>query len=151
MTFYRTILLEYLKIESYSRIGFRVIYDKIFDTKKESAEAFLKLKKLRIPDTTTFNIDGDIVHPQFQFRLEGEDLGVSFGLKTQSKNIDLNVPSEISDIIESTHLEQEAMVMDLDYYTMSATKPGQFNISEWVAQVDHVIRRDLKTFIGDIG
>ena len=144
-----SLLRNHLNIESYSRIGFRPLYNKSFDTKKEAAEAFLKFNRLRVPESKIFNIDGELTQPIFQFTLENEDIGIRFCIKTTSNKINMDVPPELSGIMEPKNIEQDHIEIDIDYYTITSTKPGQFNVSEWVTQIDHVIRRDLKSFIGD--
>ena len=85
--------------------------------------------------------------PQYSLIWEGESTAVKLNISVQNKKIDLDIEPGIEEI-SPVHIERHEMSYDIDYYTLQNTLRGQLNITEWLSQAYHVIKRDHKNFIG---
>jgi len=141
------IVTNTLNIKNYTRLGFRLIYNRYFPDKITAANTLLASKMLLVPEGKHFNIQGKVLLPQFSLVWEGESTGVKVLMAARDKKIDFDAPLGIEEL-SSVHIEKYELVYDLDYYTLHQVSKGQLNIKEWIEQAYHLIRRDSKLFLG---
>lgn len=138
---------EYFGIRTYTRIGFRIVYFKKYETKEKSAENFLKLNLIKEIKTKQFNIEGKTLNPECIFNWEDDDLGIRLHLAAVTRTINANAPLGIIEI-EPIKIDKTGIQVDIDYYTLKNVTKGQFNPIEWVEKSHQAIRRDISKYLG---
>lgn len=140
------IVTKSLEINKFTRIGFRVIYNKYFENKFAAADALMSTKLLSGPEGKHFNIQGKISMPTYSLVWEGESTALRAVLTARNKKIDFDVTPGLEEL-SSVHIEKPEVVYDVDYYTLSHILKGQFNTRDWITQAYHLIKRDSKVFM----
>jgi hypothetical protein len=141
------LVADCLDITEFTRLGFRLIFSKKFQDKTEAANALILTKVMSVPIGKHFNIEGQVLMPEYSLKWEGESTGVRVKLSAQDKKIDLNVVPGVEEITP-LHIQHSEIVYDIDYYTLKNTKRGQLNVKEWISQAYHLVKRDSKVFTG---
>lgn len=136
-----------LDIAQFTRLGFRLIYSKVFPDKITAANTLISSKMLIIPEGKHFNIEGKPLLPKYSLTWEGESTGVRVTLVAQEKKVDLDVPLGIEEF-SPVHIKKHEVIYDIDYYTMKSVSKGQLNVTEWISQAYHLIKRDSQFFMG---
>jgi hypothetical protein len=147
--YYFDIIKKSLEISSYSRLGGRFIFEKIFKNKDDACEAFLSTNMIQTPKGKHFGIEGRVSSPSYSFEWEDDNIGVRSSLKVASRKVAVDLPSEIEGI-EPVDVEHNLVMLDIDYFTKTPIRPGQLNVMDWVKQVFRLIKRDSRIFFGDI-
>ena len=135
-----------LGLKEYSRLGFRLFYEKKFDTQDGASKAMLDGVSISVPTGRHFNIDGKIIHPELAFRWEGPNIGLRAQLAAQSKMIDFDAPLGVEEL-ESVQVEKDLLVLDIDYYTLARVAVGQFRAKDWIPQAHHLVKRDISKLL----
>lgn len=143
------IIIQFLNIEYFKRIGFRLVYEKYFQTKEEAAAAMLSTKMIMVPEGPHFAIKGKVSLPKYSIRLEGESIGARILLEAREKKVDFDAPPGMQELT-SIHITKNILAYDIDYFTLSPVSTGQLNIIEWLKQSYHLIKRDSKSFLGSV-
>lgn len=136
-----------LEIKSYTRLGYRVIYERKCNNKEDSTQLFKDLGIVNFPKGQLFNITGSVYNPELSYRWEDEKIGLRVVLKSTVQKVKFDAPQNI-DELQSIDIENDLLVVDLDYYTKATTTPGQIKLSDWIKQIVHYINRDSKYFLG---
>ncbi len=139
---------ESLNLKEFTRLGFRLIFSKKYDDKILAAKDLLSTNLLKVPSGKHFNIDGKVIMPQYSMRWEGDSAGLRVLLVAQDKKVELEINPDIYEL-ESVNFTRSEIVYDIDYYTLKNTKKGQLNVSEWISQAYHAVKRDSKFFFGE--
>jgi hypothetical protein len=142
-----TLVANTLDIKEFTRIGFRLIYNKRFKDKAEAATSLIAMKMINVPTGKHFNIEGKPLMPSYSVRWEGESMGARVSLLAQDKKIELDVAPGVEEITP-VHIERSEILYDIDYYTLKNTAIGQLNFKEWISEAYHVIKRDSNAFMG---
>lgn len=145
--FFIDLVTNSLSLNTYSRIGFRLIYRKDFPDKFMAASALLSKKLIFVPENKLFNIQGTTLMPRYSIVWEGDSSATKVTIAAQNKKIDLDIPPSIEEI-SPVHLEKSEIIFDIDYYTLKNISKGQFNTKEWIQQIYHIIKRDSRSFLG---
>jgi hypothetical protein len=140
-------VMDTLEIKEITRIGFRLLHNKFYDDREKAANGFLEFGLMKIPSGKHFNIDGKLFLPQYAMVWEGKSTAMKVNLLVRDKKIDFD-PSPNTDDIRPFHFLKHELMIDLDYYTLAPILRGQFNVSEWISQSYHLIKRDIKGFLG---
>jgi hypothetical protein len=135
-----------LKVDRFTRIGYRSVYSKQYKTIGEASEAFVSTGIARLPTGKHFGIEGKVVMPEISIGYEGDILGCRSIIKSQTTNKIVNLP--LGEDFNLGDLERHEFIFDVDYYTKVETLFGQFKFEEWTKQASHVIKRDSKIFLG---
>lgn len=141
------IVRKTLELKTYSRLGYRVIYEKKFRNKEDSTQQFKDMGIVNFPQGQLFNIAGNIYNPELSYRWEDEIIGLRVLIKSVVQNVKFDAPPEIEEL-KTIDIENNLLVIDFDYYTKAATTPGQIKLSDWIKQIVHYINRDSKYFLG---
>lgn len=141
------LVIDSLELSEFTRLGFRLSYNKKFKDKTEAANAFISTSILSVPSGKHFNIEGKVFMPKYSLRWEGDSTAVTVSLTAQDKRIDLNVSPGVEEITP-VHIARSEIVYDIDYFTLKNTKKGQLNVKEWLSQAYHLVKRDSKVFLG---
>ncbi|MCI5207703.1 MAG: hypothetical protein D3910_02665 [Candidatus Electrothrix sp. ATG2] len=136
-----------LDIKFFIRVGTRFFYEKKCNDRNHATDLILKTQKLNMPDGKFFNITGKIKDPSFSFRIEDDNLGVLQTFKVAKKEYTVDRPPGL-DELEIQYVKNVILLYDVDYYTRLPVKPSQLNVSEWVSQVHHLIKRDSGMVLG---
>jgi hypothetical protein len=134
-----------LEIQNYSRVGFRLIYFKEYPGKAEASEAMLSAGLLNIPPAPNFGVNGAPLFPEFTCRWEATGEGVTVRLKTEGKTFDFSPPIGTTEL-EPMHKDYFGVSFDIDYYTIGIVSISQLNITEWIPQLLHRVRRGSEVF-----
>lgn len=140
------LVTDSLSLNIFSRIGFRLIYQKNFPDKLMAASALLSKKIISAPDDKLFNIKGSASMPRYSIVWEGETAATKVTIAAQNKKIDFDGLSGV-DEIPSVHIEKSEIIYDIDYYTLKNISKGQFNTKDWIQQIYHIIKRDSRSFL----
>ncbi len=140
------ILLPILEVNEITRIGFRLTFSKNFKD-QESANSYLAgIKELNFNNREkVFGIEPKIITPSYAVRFDGDTLGVLAKINLVKKELDIDIPPDISDM-KSISKEYHQLVIDYDYYTLKPAKIGQINISEWIELAFRSVKRDHEHF-----
>lgn len=144
--FFVTTVEQILEVSVYNRLGLRLIYSRKFDSKAATADALMSLNIMHAPSGKFFNIDGRARAPKYSLIWQGESTATRINLIAQEKKIDLEVAPGI-DEIETIHTKRHDLVFDIDYYTLKNVSKGQLNITDWISQTHHLIKRDSSKFL----
>ncbi len=141
------LVAESLEISEFTRLGFRLIFNRKFTDNTNAAEAVVSTNMLKLPSGKHFNIEGKVLMPKYSIKWEGESTGVRVSLSAQEKKIDLDVNPVIEEL-SPVHVTRSEVIYDIDYYTLKNTKKGQLNVKEWISQAYHLVKRDSGVFMG---
>jgi hypothetical protein len=141
------IVRKTLELKTYSRLGYRVIYEKKFKTKEDSTQLFKDMGVVNFPQGQLFNIAGEVYNPELSYKWEDEKIGLRVLLKSVVQNVKFDAPPGIEEL-QTIDIENNLLIVDFDYYTKAETTPGQIKLSEWIKQIVHFINRDSKYFLG---
>ena len=138
-----------LEITSYNRLGFRVIYEKkCNNNKQDSNYYFQRMGIVNFPQRQLFNIKGMVHNPELSYNWEDEKIGLRVAIKSVIQKVKFDAPQNMEDL-KSIDIENDLLVVDLDYYTKAVTTPGQIKLSEWINQIVHLINRDSQYLLGN--
>ena len=76
-------------------------------------------------------------------------MGVRAVLEARDKKIDFESQPSMEEV-QSIHIVKHEVVYDIDYYTLANVSTGQLNVTEWIDQAYHMVKRDSRFFFGDI-
>jgi hypothetical protein len=141
------VVMDVLEISELNRIGFRLQYAKHYDDQSKASNAMLDYGIIKTPTGKYFNIEGDVILPQYAFVWQGKSTALKVNMTVQDKTLDFN-PLPNVDGIEPYHSLKHELMIDMDYYTTAPILRGQFKVSEWLTQSYHLIKRDINKFIG---
>lgn len=146
--YFLNLVRKSLEISSYNRLGGRFVFEKIFKNKNAACEAFLSSNMIKFPKGKHFGIDGKVAAPQCVFKWEDDNIGVRGSLQAASRKVEIDMPPEIEGI-DPIKVENDLVLLDIDYYTKAPTNPGQFRVADWINQTFHLIKRDSHIFLGE--
>jgi len=132
----------------YSRVGFRIISFRKFDSKEETAEQFLKFGLLKIPSKKHFNIEGKIINPSYGYRWEDEHYGINLKMDAVSNTLNFEPPINLLQEIEPVKIERNGIQLDVDYYSLKPIPHTKLSWKDWIGQTYQVIKRDLTFYVG---
>jgi hypothetical protein len=135
-----------LELKEYSRLGFRVLYERQFDNRCAAGESMAECVTLPVLVGRHFNVQGGTLQPEFALRWEGQSVGVLARLAVQTRKIDFDAPLGVGELTP-VHLEQNLLALDVDYYTLASIAIGQFKAPDWIQQAYRLIKRDIAQFL----
>ncbi len=142
-------VVQSLGITIFKRIGFRPVYFRDYVSRDAAATGFFSLRLLRVPEDKCFEISDHPVNPQYAVRWESDSKGVYVQVRAETRKLDFDPPPEVIGHIEAVHKEMHGVTLDLDYYTVAAALPGQFDAVEWLRHAMHLVNRDTRYIFGD--
>jgi hypothetical protein len=137
-----------LEIQTFNRMGLRMIYSKVFPTKEDAASELMKVGFLRIPEGRHFGVDGLILNPEIAFRKEEGSKGFSIRMKAEGVEFKVEIPYLWQHIAKPVQEVVETLTVDIDSYIQGTIIRSQIGFEEWITQAMHVIRRDTNEFLG---
>jgi hypothetical protein len=140
-----TQLVERLSIELFTRLGFRVNFERKFSSKTD-ASVFL-LERLPFPRLSGkhFNIEGKLIEPTYGFRWEGDNIGCHVQCTAQTQQVAAEFPFAFRDALpEKRLLERHIAIIDVDYYTTADTPADLVKLSDLLPAWLRAIRRDIR-------
>ncbi len=137
-----------LNIEAYERIGTRFIYELECEDIKEGGKKIYETGLTKLPAGPFLNVDGNVTPRHISFLNENEDTGVKVDFQMVTKKFEIEKPLGVKEF-DYPQLDKKVLLFDVDYYTKKIVLPGQLNVSEWVKQVDHSIKRDSQKLFGE--
>jgi len=141
------VVSEGLDVKVFTRLGFRVLFRKDFRGLDEAKSAFTALKLTTLKPTKRF---GAADEPnEILLRWEGEDIGTMWRAKAETIKIDAVLPAELE--MENSDLRKafNALVVDVDYYTVAPVERSQWDPKEWIRHSIRTIRRDTDALLGN--
>lgn len=139
-------LVRALEITDLTRIGFRVFFEKRFNSKDAADEFALEHDLFPKPEGKHFNISGRLKDPELSVRWEGDTTGCYVRFDTGRRKLEAQVPP-IFRGIELPSAEVFVAALDVDYYVHAITPVSRFEPKGLIAGWMHAIRRDLQGFI----
>lgn len=130
------ILDRHLKPPSFTRAGFRIIKSKGFNTTQEA----MAFGDWEIDSIDRFRI-GENVGFSSSRRYEGETKGLLATLKTEEKQINVNVPWEAAPYLKPYKEKKIYVVADADYYTIGVIDRDAFEVNTWMRQARRQVQR----------
>jgi hypothetical protein len=140
------IVISKLEIEALNRIGFRMLFEKRFDSKAKMAIYARDMATGTPRQQKYMNIDGNIVDFERSIRWESESKGCFASLKTLQLKLDIDTPPEFDDVTP-IHAEKNSVLVDVDFYAHLPTPIGKFNGPTLIEDWYHLIRRDISEFL----
>jgi hypothetical protein len=138
-------IIKQLDISNLTRVGYRVTYRKVFETKEAAAEfAFAQAPDMR-RSGKHFNIDGRSLDLDVGSRWEGETTGIFVRLQTDEQRLDVDIPPEFEGV-ESFHVQRYGVALDLDYYAHGNTAAAKLEPRALIENWSRLIRRDVEGF-----
>ncbi|HTS50399.1 MAG TPA: hypothetical protein VMH05_20780 [Bryobacteraceae bacterium] len=135
-----------LSVSELKRVGFRPTFSKNFPSKEEAVAALLSTGLLYTPAGKNFNVEPAGRYPEYAIRCEDEKFGYLLRLVVQEINYEFEPPPQwMGNVVDPTH--EQRLTLDIDYYSRAAIAVGSLNVSEWLAQVTHAIRRDADSYL----
>lgn len=136
-----------LSIGEYTRVGLRLIFVKEMSDRKVASEAVISTGMIAAPVGQQFGVSGGGLFPEYSIRKEDGKKGYSVRLKAEELTFELDLPIEWRGVAEPVSRKPLRISFDVDFYTIGVVTTGQFNVSQWISQAAHVIRRDGDTFL----
>ncbi len=121
------LLIEQLRVDEFTRIGFRPSFVRRCKSAREAAGLFMTTGAIRVPDSYQGGSEFSVV-----LRSDTESIGRRAQLATRSRKEEVSPP--LGSSIEATKELFEEIVFDLDYYTKATVKASNFSVETWVDQ-----------------
>jgi hypothetical protein len=136
-----------LSIGEYTRVGLRLIFVKEMSDRKAASEAVISTGMIAAPVGQQFGVSGEGLFPEYSIRKEDGKKGYSVRLKAEELTFELDLPIDWRGVAEPVSRKPLRVSLDVDFYTIGVVTTGQFNVTQWISQAAHVIRRDSDTFL----
>jgi hypothetical protein len=141
------LLEHHLKISSYTRLGFRVIFKRSVSSPSEAAQLFQRFKLIRLPSRKVFGAGEALSDLGYSVRFESDTLGATVRISTENLRTEFEPPSEAEDMLQPFKRNLHSVIYDVDYYTIGIVDIAQLSLREWVKQAVHAIRKDSVEFL----
>jgi hypothetical protein len=136
-----------LEVKVFTRIGLRTMFRKDFRELDEAKSAFTALKLTTLKPTQRF---GAADEPnEIYLRWEGKDVGTTWRAKAEEIKIDVALPPELEAEKSDLHKAFNALVVDVDYYTVAPVERSQWDPKEWIRHSIRTVRRDTDAIFGN--
>jgi hypothetical protein len=136
-----------LEVKVFTRIGLRIMYRKDFRELEEAKSAFTAMKLTTLTPSQRF---GAADEPnEIYLRWEGKDVGTTWRAKAEDIKIDVVLPPEIEAEKSELHKVFNALVVDVDYYTVAPVEKSQWDPKEWIQHSIRTIRRETDVILGN--
>jgi hypothetical protein len=141
------VVQEILRIEAYTRLGFRAIFRRECKSHAEAVDLFTQMKLLRLPDKELFGAGKPTSDLAYSVRFQSDRIGALVRIATETVNIHFEPPIGAEDLLKPIKKESHYLVYDVDYHTLGIVETAQLKLGEWVKQALHVTRRDSTDFL----
>ena len=129
-----------LELRTYTRVGTRVIYRKIYPTEIEANEAVVGSGLVRFPELPIFNHKQASTSCNATLFWKDDSITTQVILKSEHKNLAIR-DSDFPDL-EKPH-DLYYVTLDVDRGTRAPVDMEQFRLEDWLKGVQHVIARDI--------
>jgi hypothetical protein len=140
------VVIDKLERSNLIRIGFRIFFEKRFETNDETAVFVIDHLPAYKRSGKYFNIDGAIRDPDLSLRWEGETTGCLVRFQAMQAKLEVEVPAEFGNI-DSINEEKKYVQLDVDYYAHASTPSARFDSSAVIENWFKLIKRDVGAFI----
>lgn len=141
------IIIKYLEISSFSRLGHRQVRFKKYADRENANASFLAMNLINIPPPSNFGIDTEPVLPECTLRWEDRKFGAVLRMKVEGKVQVLDAPGAPG--LTRQVYEETGVVLDVDYYTMAPVPVGLLDTHAWLNQADKMISRGVNKILGE--
>lgn len=138
-----TAFVKYVPVQFYTRIGMRLIYQKVFRGREEAADYVLSVVDVESPSRKIMNIAGRRLDPIYAMKWEGDALGVSIKLSASQSRLDAEFPVEFASSASPVEATLNQALLDIDYYSHAQLSVDQLVPSELIENWLRVIKRDI--------
>jgi hypothetical protein len=135
-----------LRIQNYTRIGFRQAFFREFSTKQEASRALINSGIIHVPKSPQFGIEGEAIFPEYALRWEGKSTGTTVRLRAEERKIELEPALGVTEI-ETVRVTKYRLALDIDYYASATIAVGQIRVKDWIEQALHLVTRDANSFL----
>jgi hypothetical protein len=142
-----SLLQDQLKISTYTRLGFRVVFKREVKSHADASDLFKRTKLLRIPTQKVFGTELNTTDLTYSVRFQSDTLGALVRIATETLHMEFEPPQGSEDFLKPVKQETHFLVYDVDYYTLALVDVAQLRLREWLKQAMHAIRRDSAEFI----
>jgi hypothetical protein len=139
-------VIETLELAALSRVGFRVFFEKSFDSKKAASEFVIDQMTVFKRAGKYFNIEGKVLNPHFGLRWEDEAIGCLVTLQTIETKLEIEVPPGFGEV-QSIDKQKNIAQLDIDYYAHATMPVSKFSVPALVENWMKLIRRDVAGFL----
>lgn len=140
------IVRKELGISIYTRLGFRPFYYKKYAKSEDATKDLLDIKKTHYPTGKHFNIEGKPTKANHILRWEADKIGLLIQLTSEGQKYEFEPPME-ADEITPISIERNGILFNIDYYTLGSINVNQLNVTDWIKNAYHLIKRDSKVFL----
>jgi hypothetical protein len=127
------------KVSSYTRVGFREIRTKFFESRREAAK-FAKVGETN--DNNVLGDDADQKASVINHRFETGKAGIQGTLRFEEREWNFTIPWEARSHIEMPVVKKKwVLTADTDYYTVGIVPQDSFDVATWVTQASRMVQR----------
>ena len=141
------VVREHLQLTTLQRVGLRFLLFKKFETLTKAASAVLGVGILNVPKERVFGAEGEPTAAEAMIGFSGKGLGGTLRIGAQTRQVNIDLPLEVSPDIKETHETSHGVSLDVDFFTPKEVQAAQMGLPEWIEQVMHVYRRDVPKFL----
>jgi hypothetical protein len=128
---------EVLRINTFTRVGFRNISRKVFPDRKTAVQTLSHVSE-SFGETTD---DWERVGMHLSDRLESESRGFSATIKVEQQEVNLTIPWEASNRIDFKKQKEAVGILDSDYYTIGSVDHDAFNAETWIKFANRTVNQ----------
>lgn len=139
-------VLSKLEIKIIDRIGFRVIFERKFNSIEDSINYIDRIVKAKPSKDKYFNIQGRLKEFDYAVRWEDQSRGCLARIKTVQLKLDIETPKEF-DELSGVHAQKTVVIVDADMYTLLPVPVGRFNAPAIIEDWFRLMKRDLSEFL----
>jgi hypothetical protein len=137
------IITDYLKIETFSRIGNRFFYIYKVENSNESIDLLKKTGFFNIPQEKLSVIGDRLKDPHVKIVItKGEEIGYIFNLTHVERKVEISLPKFIK--YDTSGFISTALSIDVDFYTIKPVDLSILRCKELIEKTDKNIRHIIK-------
>ncbi len=137
-------LTRELKILQFSRVGMRLLYERVFPSREDAANYISMNVAIPRLSGRIMNTEGKLLDPELAMRWESDKTGFLMRISARQQKLDFTLPPEYADnAFPGLVPIRNQVLIDIDYYIHSITSAGQINAGELIENWRRVIRRDI--------
>lgn len=137
------VVVRFLEIELFTRLGLRTIWGKRFGTLTEVREAIKDFQMVRDFRAEEFGLKPNPPGVDLKITSEDKENGITIGLRTEKRHMEPQIPWEFQSDYDWTPKDRFALVVDVDYFTVSQVRKDQLDAEEWIGSSLRRIKKGL--------
>lgn len=140
-------VLYNLDIRTLSRVGLRVFFRRDYKSIDELKAALASLKLITLAPAERFGAASEPY--EILLRWQGAHIGTMFRVAMQSGTIDVHLPPELQPEKPDIHKSISALMLDIDYYTVTPVERSQWDPSTWITHSFKTMKKGADSIFGN--